>query len=76
MSVLMDDGSKPDRLVIVDQSGKGDYTDLALAYKDSLKLGEKVKTLICVRAGNYSMTDSLQLKSNVNVRGESQGPAQ
>lgn len=74
--ILMNDGSKPDRVVIVDQSGKGDYSDLMVAYKDSMQLGDEVKTLILVRAGSYPMSEPLELRSNVNVRGEKEEKAQ
>lgn len=67
----MDDGSVPDRLVVVDASGKGDHRDLQVAYMEAERCANQgASTLILVNEGTYSITETLSLSDKINVRGK------
>lgn len=67
----MEDGSVPDRLVVVDISGKGDHTDLEAAYMEAERCANQgASTLILVNEGTYSITETLSLSDKINVRGK------
>lgn len=70
-SYRMDDGSVPDRLIVVDAEGKGDHIGLETAYREAERCANQgASTLILMNEGNYSIHETLSLSDKINVRGK------